>query len=50
MLFRPTYEDAHPEYVDAKKAGEYGVDCLTMYPKCPKGSGLLDSISYFRSE
>lgn len=52
--YRPNIEDGITEpddinavYYDAKKAGEYGVDCMTLYPECPYGNGLLDMISLF---
>lgn len=51
LFFSPEYEyedgasvvDA--EYLDARKAGEYGVDCISIYPGCPLGDGFLDMIS-----
>ena len=48
---RPDYgdgivdDDLDPDYVDAKKAGLYGVDCSTLYPTCELGFGLLDLIA-----
>ncbi|XP_973451.2 uncharacterized protein LOC662247 isoform X2 [Tribolium castaneum] len=36
--------DLDPVYLEAKKAGEFGVDCSSLYPDC-SGSGLLDTIS-----
>ncbi|XP_044258807.1 uncharacterized protein LOC123007521 isoform X2 [Tribolium madens] len=36
--------DLDPVYLEAKKAGEFGVDCSTLYPECGD-CGLLDTIS-----
>jgi DM4/DM12 family len=45
-LFSPgKYELLSDTYRDAEKAGKEGADCVSLYPKCPKGDGLLDSIS-----
>ncbi|KAF2881346.1 hypothetical protein ILUMI_24825 [Ignelater luminosus] len=38
-------EDLDADYLDAQKAGEYGVDCLSLFPACPYGHGILDLIS-----
>ncbi|XP_065157002.1 uncharacterized protein [Atheta coriaria] len=32
-------------YVDAQRAGEFGVDCVSVYPGCPAGANLLDTLS-----
>jgi hypothetical protein len=39
------YEILSDIYSNAEKAGKKGADCVSLYPKCPKGSGLLDKIS-----
>lgn len=49
FLYRPNENEIHTEYIDAKVAGRYGVDCLSLYHKCPHGHGLLDSISFFKT-
>ncbi|KAG5878630.1 hypothetical protein JTB14_030693 [Gonioctena quinquepunctata] len=47
IVFTPTYgdEEISPEldhvYLEAQKAGEYGVECTTLYPSCTWGEGLL---------
>ncbi|KAI4459033.1 hypothetical protein MML48_6g00000461 [Holotrichia oblita] len=38
-------EDLDVAYVDAQKAGYYGVDCFSLYPGCPYGGAVLDLIS-----
>ncbi|KAF5299303.1 hypothetical protein FQA39_LY02476 [Lamprigera yunnana] len=51
ILLTPNYgnEEAatnlDSSYLDAQKAGEYGVDCISLYPSCPYGHGILDIIS-----
>ncbi|KAJ3666006.1 hypothetical protein Zmor_001466 [Zophobas morio] len=40
-----TDPDLDPVYLEAKKAGEYGVNCGSLYPDCEDGNGLLDMIS-----
>ncbi|XP_017774919.1 PREDICTED: uncharacterized protein LOC108561480 [Nicrophorus vespilloides] len=32
-------------YLDAQRAGNYGVDCISLYPGCPSGHGIMDSTS-----
>lgn len=46
-MCRPT-DDVREEYVEARRAGLYGVDCLSLFARCPMGSSLLDGISYFK--
>ncbi|XP_023012620.1 uncharacterized protein [Leptinotarsa decemlineata] len=47
IAFTPSYGDGQidpdldPEYLDAQKAGEYGVDCSTLYANCSWGDGIL---------
>lgn len=49
--YRPDYGDGEiapdldPIYMEAKRAGEFGVDCGSLYPHCQHGDGLLDMIS-----
>lgn len=56
VFFRPTYgdgiadEDLDPIYLEAQKAGEYGVECDTLYPKCAMDSGLLGLFSILESK
>lgn len=46
VLFTPgQYEKIDQDYVDAMKAGINRIDCLKMYPDCPFGNGLLDTVS-----
>lgn len=48
LVGRPSVDDVHAEYLEARQAGQHGVDCLSLYHQCPMGSGLLDGISYFK--
>ncbi|KAF5307124.1 hypothetical protein FQR65_LT07108 [Abscondita terminalis] len=51
ILLTPNYgnENVHssldPAYLEAQKSGEYGLDCISLYPNCPYGHGILDIIS-----
>lgn len=51
IIYRPSYgegsiePDLDPVYMDAQKAGEFGVDCISLYPECEYGYGVLDMIS-----
>ncbi|XP_057331713.1 uncharacterized protein LOC130671681 [Microplitis mediator] len=36
---------ADKDYLEASQAGRRGDDCTVIYSHCPKGYGLLDSIS-----
>lgn len=46
VLFTPgQFEKIDQDYVDAMKAGINRIDCLKMYPDCPFGNGLLDTVS-----
>ncbi|KAK4881413.1 hypothetical protein RN001_004732 [Aquatica leii] len=51
ILLTPNYGNGNvhtsldPTYLDAQKAGEYGVNCVSLYPQCPYGHGILDIIS-----
>lgn len=53
---RPTYGDgeADPEldtvYLDAQRAGEFGVECDTLYPNCQIDSGFLGLFSVLENE
>lgn len=42
---RPHEGDADRIYVQAKQAGEFGVDCAELYASCGPSDGLLESIS-----
>jgi hypothetical protein len=50
IALTPDYGDGKPDpeldpvYLEAKEAGEFGVDCASLYPDC-HGDGLLDMIS-----
>jgi hypothetical protein len=39
------YEILNDRYREAMEAGNNGADCTSLFPKCPKGHGLLDMIS-----
>lgn len=51
MCFSPDYgdgevdEDLDPCYLEAQRAGEFGVDCFSLFRDCDRGEGLLDLIS-----
>lgn len=45
LVFSPHKNDVSDEYTMALKAGTFGTDCDTIYPKCKKGDGILDHIS-----
>lgn len=46
IFFTPgKYERIHQDYRDASKAGINRVNCAKMYPECPFGHGILDTIS-----
>ncbi|GJQ83488.1 hypothetical protein Trydic_g19280 [Trypoxylus dichotomus] len=53
IFLSPDYGDGEVDgeldaaYVDAQKAGYYGVDCLSLYPGCPYGNGVLDFVSAY---
>lgn len=46
---RPYKDEPHAEhgneYLNARLAGEHGVDCRNQYPECPPGDNLLDRVS-----
>lgn len=49
LLFTPNEgENVDQDYMDAKKAGEHGVDCLKLFPDCPLGDGILDDITLYQ--
>uniref|UniRef100_A0A6P7G1X2 Uncharacterized protein LOC114336716 n=1 Tax=Diabrotica virgifera virgifera TaxID=50390 RepID=A0A6P7G1X2_DIAVI len=51
IVLTPNYGDGEvspdldPSYLDAQKAGEYGVECQTLYPSCALKDGLLNLFS-----
>lgn len=46
IFFTPGKHEKLPEeYTHARKAGLNGIDCVKLYPDCPFGNGILDSIS-----
>lgn len=47
-IFSPDYGGEDPDlemYIEAQRAGEYGVDCLSLYNQCKYGDGIMDLIS-----
>ncbi|KAJ8977383.1 hypothetical protein NQ317_001984 [Molorchus minor] len=42
--------DLDPVYFDAQQAGEYGVECQSLYTECNSASGLLDSFSILEND
>ncbi|XP_037920712.1 uncharacterized protein LOC119657740 [Hermetia illucens] len=44
VLLLPGKDFSRDEYKDAYEAGRAGADCEFIYPECPRGEGLLDSI------
>lgn len=49
VFFTPgEFEPLDSDYRMARKAGLHHVDCEKLYPECPMGHGLLDSISHFQ--
>lgn len=55
-LCSPTYgdgvadEDLNSVYLEAQRAGEYGVECDTLYPRCEMDSGFLGLFSIIENE
>lgn len=55
-FFSPTYgdgvadEDLDPIYLEAQRAGEYGVECDSLYPNCGMDSGFLGLFSILENE
>lgn len=46
LFFTPgKHEKLHRDFNDARKAGLNRVNCEKMFPDCPFGHGILDSIS-----
>lgn len=46
LFFTPgKHEKVNQDYRDARKVGLNRVDCERMYPDCPFGHGILDSVS-----
>jgi hypothetical protein len=46
IFFTPGQHEKLPEeYIHARKAGLNRVDCEKLFPDCPMGHGILDSIS-----
>lgn len=45
LIFTPNEHDAPSDHINSLKAGRFGTDCGTLYPKCPKGDGILEHIS-----
>lgn len=46
LFFTPgQHEKISDDYKFARKAGLNRVDCQKLFPKCPFGHGILDSIS-----
>jgi DM4/DM12 family len=46
LFFTPgSHEKLHEDYRHARKAGLNRVNCEKLYPDCPFGHGILDSIS-----
>lgn len=46
IFFTPgKHEHIHQDYRDARKAGLNRVNCEKMFPDCPFGHGILDSVS-----
>ncbi|KAB0797489.1 hypothetical protein PPYR_08482 [Photinus pyralis] len=51
VLLTPNYGNRginsglNPLYLEAFTAGKYGVDCISLYPSCPYGHGILDIIT-----
>jgi hypothetical protein len=43
------HEEIAQVYRDASEAGRHGVDCSKLYPDCPMGHGILDSVSFVES-
>jgi hypothetical protein len=43
------HEEIDEAYRDASDAGRHGVDCSKLYPDCPIGYGILDSVSLVQS-
>ncbi|KAJ8921367.1 hypothetical protein NQ315_002982 [Exocentrus adspersus] len=45
-----TDPDLDPVYLEAQKAGEYGVECDSLYSDCNYGNGLLDLFSVVEND
>ncbi|KAJ8950574.1 hypothetical protein NQ318_015707 [Aromia moschata] len=56
IALTPTYGDGEidegldPAYLEAQKAGQYGVECYTLYPNCNLENGLLGFFSVLENE
>lgn len=49
LFFTPgAHEKLHEDYRLARKAGLNNVNCEKLYPKCPFGHGMLDSVSLIK--
>lgn len=46
LFFTPgKHEKLHEDYLFARKAGLHKVNCEKLYPDCPFGHGILDTVS-----
>jgi hypothetical protein len=44
------HEEIDEVYRGASEAGRHGVDCPKLYPDCPMGHGILDSVSFVEND